>query len=72
MILLRCPQDRTTPLYMACQKGHSDIVEILIRSGANVHLPRDVCSLLHCMGITLTCTKFKPLLPEILTTIAIS
>ena len=37
------PQSGATPLYMACQMGHSDVVEILIRNGANINLPRDVC-----------------------------
>jgi hypothetical protein len=28
---------------MACKNGHSAVVEILIRNGANINLPRDVC-----------------------------
>ena len=35
-------QDGVTPLYMACQNGHSDEVDILIRCGANVNQARDV------------------------------
>ena len=30
-------QDGVTPLYMACQEGHVDIVEILIQAGADIH-----------------------------------
>ena len=36
------PQDGTTPLYIASEKGHSDVVNILIRSGAGVDKPANV------------------------------
>ena len=35
-------QDGATPLFMASQEGHSDTVTILIRSGANINIPREV------------------------------
>ena len=47
MILLKnivhyLSQDGTTPLFIASQEGHSDIVTILIRSGANINIPHEV------------------------------
>ena len=35
-------QDGATPLYVASQNGHSDIVNILIRNGADVDLACEV------------------------------
>ena len=31
-------QDGTTPLFMACQNGHIDVVNILLANGADVNL----------------------------------
>ena len=47
MILLKntvhyLSQDGATPLFIASQKGHSDIVTILIRSGANINMAMNV------------------------------
>ena len=48
MILLKntvhcLSQDGATPLFMASQKGHSDIVTILIRSGGvNINMAMNV------------------------------
>ena len=39
MIIILLTQDGATPLYMASQNGHSDVVNVLIRIGA------DVCNL---------------------------
>ena len=36
------PQDGTTPLFIASQNGHSDVVNILIRSEAGVDVPKNV------------------------------
>ena len=36
------PQDGATPLFIASQNGHSDVVNILIRSGAGVDVPENV------------------------------
>lgn len=30
-------QDGFSPLFAACQKGNTEIVDILIRAGANIH-----------------------------------
>ena len=35
-------QDGSTPLYIASEKGHSDVVNILIRNGADIDLGRNV------------------------------
>ena len=39
-------QDRFTPLYVACEGGHKQIVNFLLESGANVNLTMTVSSLL--------------------------
>ena len=31
-------QDGISPLYAASQKGHTDVVDLLVRAGADVHL----------------------------------
>ena len=33
-------QDNTTPLYMASQKGHHDVVKTLLGAGADVNITR--------------------------------
>ena len=38
-------QDSITPLYVACQNGHKQIVIVLLENGANVHLTTTVSSL---------------------------
>ena len=35
-------QNGATPLYVASQNGHSDIVNILIRNGADVNMAANV------------------------------
>ena len=35
-------QNGSTPLCLASENGHSDVVNILIRNGANVNLARNV------------------------------
>ena len=40
-VCLSLTQDGTTPLYIASEKGHSDIVNAL-RNGANINQPRNV------------------------------
>ena len=35
-------QNGATPLYVASQNGHSDVVNILIRNGADINLVRHV------------------------------
>lgn len=36
-----CQDDGTTPLWRSCQKGHKDIVELLISYGADVNKSRN-------------------------------
>ena len=38
-------QDGITPLYVACQNGHKQIVIVLLKNGANVNLTTTVSSL---------------------------
>ena len=48
------PQDGTTPLIVASQKGHSDVVNILIRSGAGVDVPKNVSNVvLFLLSLTI-------------------
>ena len=35
-------QNGATPLYVASQNGHSDVVNILIRNGADVNIAMEV------------------------------
>ena len=42
MVTPSLPQTGATPLFMASQNGHREVVEILIRSRADINLPRDV------------------------------
>ena len=37
VIMHTVPQDGISPLYAASQAGHTDVVDILLRSGADVH-----------------------------------
>ena len=37
------PQKGCSPLYAASQEGHTDIVNILLKSGADVHQTTEVC-----------------------------
>ena len=36
-------QDGSTPLYIASQNGHFDVVDVLIRNGADVNMASHVC-----------------------------
>ena len=36
------PQNCATPLYIASQNGHSDVVNILVRNGADINLADEV------------------------------
>ena len=41
-VIIPLTQDGATPLFVASRQGHSGVVNILIRSGANVNLSRNV------------------------------
>ena len=43
LIMHTVPQDGLSPLYVASQEGHTDVVDILLRSGADVHQTTKVC-----------------------------
>ena len=43
-VIIPLTQDGGTPLYIASQNGHSDVVNILTRNGADVNLACDVWS----------------------------
>ena len=42
-------QDGTSPLVLASQNGHSDVVNILIRNGADINLANKVWRLYHTL-----------------------
>ena len=42
VIIIPLTQDGITPLYVASQNGHSDVVNILIRNGADINLAHNV------------------------------
>ena len=41
-VIIPLTQDGVTPLFMASCNGHSDVVNILIRNGADINLARNV------------------------------
>ena len=43
-------QDGVSPLYMASQEGHDDIVQLLIERGAGIDLPAKV-QYRQCMAL---------------------
>ena len=49
-------QEGATPLYIASQKGHTDVVDYLIRAGASINLAARVWRLhytMQCIQCTL-------------------
>ena len=44
-IMICLMQDGTTPLFIASQEGHSDVVNLLISHGANLDKSGEVCHL---------------------------
>ena len=56
-ILSSTGQDGASPLYIASQNGHTQIVELLLRKGADPNLTRTVCVLvwsLYLLHVLLT------------------
>ena len=51
-------QDGATPLYTACQNGHKQTVDVLLKNGANVNLTRTV-SLINpwCTWVMVLCLE---------------
>ena len=43
VIMYTVPQVGISPVYVASQEGHTDVVDILLRSGADVHQTTKVC-----------------------------
>ena len=41
-VIVPLTQDGTTPLFIASERGHSDVVNVLIRNGADINLARNV------------------------------
>ena len=52
-------QDGATPLYMASQKGHSDVVNILISNGADVNIAKEVMHSAVVITFIVTCYLAK-------------
>ena len=56
-ILSSTAQDGVSPLFIASQNGHTQIVELLLRKGADPNLTRTVCGLvwsLYLLHVLLT------------------
>ena len=53
MLLFPLTQDSTAPLFVACQNGHSGVVSMLIRNGADINL---ACNILWRYNVPYTHT----------------
>ena len=53
-VIIPLPQNGATPLIIASQKGHSDVVTILLRNGAGVDVARNVSHLMISTSVS-TC-----------------
>jgi len=42
-------QNGASPLYVASQEGHAEVVDMLLSSGADPNLATKVCTLLWCV-----------------------
>ena len=52
-------QNNVTPLYVASQNGHHDVVQTLVGAGADVNIARSVVSDMVLCSCTSTCTHCK-------------
>ena len=43
-----CTQNGASPLYVASQEGHTEVVDMLLSSGADPNLATKVCTALVC------------------------
>ena len=55
LILSSTVQDGKSSLYIASQEGHTEIVELLLKKGADPNLTRKVCGLVLLLYILYTC-----------------
>ena len=54
-------QNNTTPLYVASQGGHRDVVQTLLRAGADVNIATpDVSDVLLLHPLIVDCRNFHP------------
>ena len=37
-IMLYCTQNGMSPVFVASEEGHTDVVELLVQAGADIHL----------------------------------
>ena len=42
MYIIMCLQDGASPLYIASQEGHCDVVDILLKNGVNINQALEV------------------------------
>ena len=45
-------QDGYSPVYIASQNGHTDVVDLLVSEGADIHLAIKVC--IHTLSSTVS------------------
>ena len=53
--IIHCIQNGISPLYAASQNGHTDVVDLLVRAGADVHLATTEVFAYTLCGQVITC-----------------